>query len=119
MKKLPLFAILIALAACTTIGGYSKITYTPEVRRQSVTTDTLFHDVLTSMNGVEHLDKVSYPNAKERTLVKIEVVFPYDIKKLGSERWTVRHDANQLAVYQVTLVPNGEGTTDFTVSKAQ
>ena len=79
----------------------------------------LFHDLLTAIGGVGHSDEVAYPNPKERTLVRIEVLLRYDDKKIGSERWTIRHDANSFAVYQVTLVPDEEGSTDFTVSKAQ
>ncbi|SRR5208283_5644401 len=119
MKILPLILFLITLAGCATLAGSRTITYTPEVRRQSVTSDTLFHDVLTAVGGLERLDDAAYPDAKERTLVRIVVVFPYDSHKLGSERWTIRHEANQIAVYQVTLVPNEDGTVDFTVSKAQ
>ena len=119
MKKLPLFVMIITLAGCATIGSSSKLTYAPEVRRQSSASDTSFHDLLTAIGGVGYADRAAYPNAKERTLVRVEVLLPYDNQKTGSERWTIRHDANEIAVYQVTLVPDGEGATDFSVSKAQ
>jgi hypothetical protein len=119
MKKLPLFVMIITLAGCATIGSSPKLTYAPEVRKQSCASNNSFHDLVATVRGVGHADEVAYPNAKERTLVRIEVILPYDNQKLGSERWTVRHDANQVAVYQVTLVPDGEGSADFTVSKAQ
>jgi hypothetical protein len=119
MKKLPLLVMIITLAGCATIGSSSKLTYAPEVRRQSSASDTSFQDLLTVIGGVGYVDSVAYPNAKERTLVRVEVILPYDNQRIGSERWTVRHDTNEIAVYQVTLVPDGEGATDFSVSKAQ
>jgi hypothetical protein len=111
--------MVIALAGCASIAGSSKINYTPDVRRSSFASDTTFHDLLTAIGGVESADRAAYPNAKERTLVRIEAILPYDNLRTGSERWTIRHDANETAVYQVTLVPDGEGATDFAVSKAQ
>ena len=119
MKKLPLFVMIITLAGCATIAGSSKLTYAPEVRRQSSASDTSFHDLLTAIGGVGSADRAAYPNAKERTLVRVEVILPYDNQKTGSEHWTIRHDTNETAVYQVTLIPDGEGATDFSVSKAQ
>ena len=111
--------MIITLAGCATIASSSKLSYAPEVRRQSSSSDTSFQDLLTAVGGVGYVDRVAYPNAKERTLVRVEVILPYDNQKTGSERWTIRHDANEIAVYQVTLVPDGEGATDFSVSKAQ
>jgi hypothetical protein len=119
MKKLSLFVMSITLAGCATIAISSKLTYTPEVRRQSSSSDTSFHDLLTAIGGVGSADSVAYPNARERTLVRVDVLLPYDNQRIGSERWTVRHDANETAVYQVTLVPDGEGATDFSVRQAQ
>ena len=111
--------MIITLAGCATIAISSKLTYTPEVRRQSSSSDTSFHDLLTAIGGVGSADSVAYPNARERTLVRVDVLLPYDNQRIGSERWTVRHDANETAVYQVTLVPDGEGATDFSVRQAQ
>ena len=119
MKKLPLFVMIITLAGCATIASSSKLSYAPEVRRQSSSSDTTFHDLLTVIGGVGYADRAAYPNAKERTLVRVEVILPYGDQKTGSERWTIRHDANETAVYQVTLVPDGEGATDFSVRQAQ
>jgi hypothetical protein len=118
MKKLPLFVIIIALAGCTTTASSSKITYAPELRKQSSATDLSFHDLLTALGGVGYTDRAAYPDAKERTLVKIEVILPYDNHRTGSEHWTIRHENNQVTVYQVSLFPDGEGSTDFTVRKA-
>jgi hypothetical protein len=118
MKELPLFVLIIALAGCAAIASTSKLTYSPEVRKQSLASDTTFHDLLTVIGGVGYSDRAAYPNAKERTLVRIEVLLPYDSQKAGCERWTIRHDSNEIAVYQVILVPGWEGSTDFDVSKA-
>ena len=119
MKKLPLFIIMVVLAGCASIGSSSKITYAPEVRRQSFATDTMFHDLLTAFKGVGYTDAHAYPEAKERTLIRVEVILPFDSHRTGSERWTIRHGANQTAVYQVSMVPDGEGNSEFWVSKAQ
>jgi hypothetical protein len=119
MKKIPLFAMIIALAGCATIGSSSKISYTPEVRHESFASDRLFHDLLSAVGGVEAADEAAFPDAKERTLVRIEVPLRYDNLKTGCERWTIRHDANSTAVYQINLVPDGEGSTDFSVRKVQ
>jgi hypothetical protein len=119
MKKLPLFIILVLLAGCVSIGNSSKITYTPELRKQSFATDTMFHDLLTAYKGVGYTDAHAYPNAKERTLVRVEVILPYDNHRTGSERWTIKHEAGQTAVYQVSMVPDGEGSAEFWVSKAE
>lgn len=119
MKKLLLFAMLVTLAGCATIGSSSKISYTPEVRKQSFASDPLFRNLLSAVGGVGYSDEAAYPDAKERTLVRIEVLLPYDSQKTGSERWTIKHDTDKIAVYQVTLVPDEEGSTDFTVTKVQ
>jgi hypothetical protein len=119
MKKLPLFVMIITLAGCAAIASSSKLTYPPEVRKQSMANDISFHDLLTAIGGVGYSDRVAYPNAKERTLIRVEVVLAYDIKRTGSERWTIRHDKNEIAVYQVSLVPDGEGATNFTVRQEQ
>jgi hypothetical protein len=119
MKKLPLFVLIIALAGCATMASSPKLTYTPEVRRQTSASDTSFHDLLTALGGVGHSDRVAYPEAKERTIVQIEVLLPYDNHRAGSERWTIRHDGGKTAVYQVSLIPDGEGATDFTVREVK
>jgi hypothetical protein len=116
MKKLLLFITIITLAGCATLGGPSKIACTPEVRKQSRAGDAVFDSLLTDSKGIRAADVAAFPEAKERTLVKIEVIFPYDSKRMGSEHWTIRHDTDKTAVYQVTLVPNEEQDTDYTVT---
>jgi len=116
MKKLLLFVMVIMLAGCATTGSSSKVAYAPELRSQSSASDAVFHSLLTAVKGIGRVDELAFPDAKERTLVRIEVIFPYDSKKMGSERWTIRHDTDKTAVYQVTLVPDEEGGTDFTVT---
>ena len=118
MKKLLPVAILIALTGCAIVAIQPKVTYTPEVRRQSATSEPSFQSLLTAMGGVGYADRAAFLHPKERTLVRIEVVLRYDDQKTGIERWTIRHDTNDSTVYQVLLVPDGQGTTDFTVSKA-
>ena len=117
MKNLTIVAMILMLAGCTTLSSTSTPTYTPEVRSESSVSTPLFHDVLTAFRGVGYLDKDAFPMAKERTLVRIEVVYAYDSQKTGIERWTIKHDDGKTAVYQVVLIPDGEGSTDFTVTK--
>jgi hypothetical protein len=119
MKKLSLFVMIIALSACATTGSSSKFAYTQEVRSQSFTSNVLFHDLLTAIGGVGRLDESTYPQTKERTIIRIQVILPYDLQKTGIERWTIRHDGDKVAVYQVALIPDGEGSTDFSVTKVQ
>lgn len=111
--------MIITLAGCVSIIGTSKLSYTPEVRRQSSASDTSFHDLLTAIGGVGNVDRAAYPDSKERALVRVEVISPCGDQKIGSERWTIQHDANQTAVYQVILVSDEDGATDFDVTKAQ
>lgn len=119
MKKLPLFFLIIALAGCATMTSSPTLTCSPEVRRQSVVSDPLFNDLLTKYGGIGHADKAAYPEAKERTIIRIEVIYPYDNERTGSEHWTIQHDAGKTAVYQVRLVPDGEGSVDFSVSEVK
>jgi hypothetical protein len=119
MRKLLLFAMVIALAGCATLGSSARITYTPDVQKESSVNIRLFHDLLTAYGGVGHADDAAFPNAKERKLVSIKVILPYSDKGTGSERWTVMHEGNKSAVYEVILVPDGEGSTDFLVTKAK
>ena len=119
MKKLPLFFLIIALAGCATMTSSPTLTCSPEVRRQSVVSDPLFNDLLTKYGGLGHADKAAYPEAKERTIIRIEVIYPYDNERTGSEHWTIQHDAGKTAVYQVRLVPDGEGSVDFSVSEVK
>jgi len=119
MKKMPLFVMLFTLAGCVSIIGTSKLSYTPEVRRQSSASDISFHDLLTAIGGVGNVDRAAYPDSKERALVRVEVISPNGDQKIGSERWTIRHDDNATVVYQVILFSDEDGSTDFDVSKAQ
>ena len=104
------------VAGCATLAT-PRLAYTNEVRKQSATNDRLFHDLLVMIGGVGRADQAAFPNAKVRTIAHIEVILPYDREKTGSERWTIEHDGGQKAVYQVSLIPDGEGAADFTVSR--
>jgi hypothetical protein len=111
--------MILALAGCASIIGTSKLTYAPEVRRQSSASDVSFHDLLTAIGGVGYVDRAAFPDSKERALVRVEVLSPCGDQKIGSERWTIRHDDNASVVYQVILFSDEDGSTDFDVIKAQ
>ena len=58
MKKLSLFVMIITLAGCATIAISSKLTYAPEVRRQSSSSDTTRSEEHTS--ELQSRDSISY-----------------------------------------------------------
>ena len=109
-------AVLILLAGCATTSR-SKLTYAPEVRKMSYADDRLFRDLLNAIGGVKFADEVSFPNAKERRITAIEALVPYDNRKTGIERWTIRHDGQDSCSYLVRFIPDGRGGTTFTVQK--
>ena len=116
MKKiLLLVAILGASLPCS--AAQERLEYTKEVRKQSFADKVLFHDLVSAPGGVAMADEVFYPKAKERKIVKIEVLVPYDNKKVGIERWFIRHSESETAVYIVKFVPDGQGGTDFGVGR--
>jgi len=77
----------------------------------------LFHDLLTQIGGVKFADEVIFPKAKNRAIVKIDVIVPYDNRKIGIERWTIQHDGFTTCSYIVKFIPDGNGGTQFTVQK--
>jgi len=81
----------------------------------SYASNRLFHDMLSGIGGVAFFDEVAHPNAKERRIVKIEVMVPYDNRKTGVERWTIKHDGDETVSYLVKFVPDGHGGTTFSV----
>jgi len=111
-----LVILAFALNGCATAQS-SSIGLTDEVRMQARISDLLFRDLLTGIGGVGFADEVNFPSAKERKLIRIEVIVPYDNQQTGVERWTVSHGANEVASYTVKLVPDGQGGTNFAVSK--
>lgn len=117
MKKC-LFLIVLMLAAG--ISGYAadeKLSCAPEIRKSSLADDTLFHDLLSAPGSVAMADEASFPNAKERKVVHIEVKVPYDGRKPGAEKWTVAHAEGDAVSYKVSLIPDGRGGTTFAVQK--
>jgi hypothetical protein len=93
----------------------SALQYTPEVRMQSRAGDVLFHDLINAPGGIGTMNGVFYPHAKERRIVKIEVIAPYDNNAVGIERWSIGHSDSDAVPYLVRLAPDGHGGTDFVV----
>lgn len=117
MKKC-LFLIVLMLAAG--VSGYAaaeKLSCAPEIRKSSLADDILFHDLLSAPGGVAMMDEVSFPKAKERKIIRIEVKAPYDGRKPGAEKWTIEHAEGDAVSYDVTLIPDGHGGTTFAVQK--
>jgi hypothetical protein len=109
-------ALALLVSGCATMSS-SSLTYTPEIRKMSDASNTLFHDLLTQIGGVGFADETLFPNAKSREIVKIEVVIPYDNRETGVEHWTVQHDGLETCVYIVKFIPDGRGGTEFTVQQ--
>lgn len=119
MKSIILAALVILLAGCattpTTPQSTLTLTFTPDVRKQSMASDRLFADLINAPNGVGYADVLSHPKAEVRSIEKIEVLVPVGDAS-GLERWTVSHGANDTAVYTVKLAPDGSAGTNFAVS---
>ena len=116
-KHLALIAILaLFTGGCATMSS-SSLTCTPEIRKLSDADNSLFHDLLTQIGGVGFADETFFPNAKSRTIVKIEIIVPYDNQKTGIERWTIQHDGLDTCSYIVKFIPDGSGGTRFAVRK--
>jgi hypothetical protein len=116
-NKISLIATLAAfLAGCATMIS-SSVTYTPEIRKMSYADNRLFHDMLNSIGGVGFADEALFPNAKVRTITKIDAIVPYDNRQTGVERWTVQHDGQDSCSYTVKFIPDGGGGTTFAVQK--
>ena len=116
-NKIILIATLaVFIAGCATMGS-SSLTYTPEVRKMSYADNRLFHDMLSQIGGVGFADQAFFPDAKIRTITKIEVIVPYDNRQTGIERWTIQHDGQDSCSYTVKFIPDGVGGTTFAVQK--
>jgi hypothetical protein len=77
--------------------------------------DVLFRDLTSAIGGVRFADEVYFQKVQIRRLEKIEVVVPYDNKVAGIEKWFVSHDGTETVSYLVTLSPDGNGGTMFSV----
>jgi hypothetical protein len=95
-----------------------RLQYSPEVRRQSATGDQLFHDLVSAPGGVAMMDEVTFPQAAQRRIAKIEVLTPFPGSPTWTEHWTIDHGGGPAGAYTVTLAPDGQGGTNFQV-KAQ
>jgi hypothetical protein len=132
MKTISCLLLAASLSACGTASSPSSQAAPPapdaaarsgalvasaQVRRQSRADDVLFRDLLRRPGGVGFADKVFFANATTRTLLRIEVVRPYDGRSIGEERWVVGHDDGGETTYVVSLIPSPRGGTDFTVAR--
>jgi hypothetical protein len=87
----------------------------PEVRAQSMADKILFNDMLYAAGGVGMLDEARFPDAQERSVVKIEVIVPYNNQNVGQEQWTIRHSEGSATTYLLRFIPDGSGGTNFTI----
>jgi hypothetical protein len=88
----------------------------PEVRRKSMCSDSLFNDICNMPGGVLTMDEVNFPGAKRRKVIDVEVVVPIGGTRNGVERWTVERDSGGTCFYTVILVPGDSGGTFFVTS---
>lgn len=104
----PILGVLCAvvLFGCSTAPG-SKLTYSKEVSRQSRADPELFIELVFSNDGVCGMDKRLYPNARERQLVSIRMLWGGG--SMGMEEWTISHGSDGTAVYIVNYFPTQVG----------
>ena len=112
MKHALVFLLVSLLVSCATVPG-SKLTYSPEVSRQSETDPGLFNDLVFSNDGVCGLDKRLYPKATTREIVKIRV--RWGGGAMGMEEWTIDHGADGKAVYTVSYYPTQGGGINYEI----
>jgi hypothetical protein len=109
------------LAICSVVHAaqpnYAMLTCAEEVRKMSFASDLLFNDMLRGIGGVGMADTSFYPQAKSRSVTKIEVFVPYDNARTGIERWTITHDGDRATAYILYFVPDGHGGTNFGVRR--
>jgi hypothetical protein len=100
-----LIAVLVALLeGCTTLPA-PTLNYTAAVRHSSFVDDQLFHDVIHSYGGLGYLDEELFPDAKVRTITRIEADVPYNYRVEGLERWTIQHDGKDDCSYIIKFTP--------------
>ena len=110
---------LAVLALCSVAyaaqPSYAMLTCAKATRKMSFASDALFNDMLGGIGGAGMADTARYPQAKSRSVTKIEVIVPYDNVRTGIERWTITHDGDQAIAYILYFVPDGHGGTNFGV----
>lgn len=88
----------------------------PEVRIKSMCDDMLFEDVTNGAAGVRMIDRINFPEARNRRVVDIEVLIPPGGERNAVERWTVTREGGGTCYYTVTLVPDSTGGTRIVMS---
>ena len=111
--KIALLSITLSIFGCASNQPSSKLSVSPEIRTQSKAGDILFKDMTESTGGVGFIDKTLHRSAKNREIIKIEVISPYNGKDKGLERWYIQHDGINVVTYLVELIPDGNGGTFF------
>ena len=113
MKLVSVLLLVSLLVGCATAPG-SKLTYSPEVSRQSETDPGLFNDLVFSNDGVGGVDKRLYPKATTREIVKIRV--RWGGGAMGMEEWTINHGTEGNAVYIVSYYPTQGGGINYSIT---
>lgn len=117
--KVPLLiALTLVTSACATTG-LSALSISPDVRRASKADDRLFQDMLAGVGGVGFADHVFYPNARQSSVIRIDVISPYGSGQKASERWHIQHDGADTVTYLITFTPDGKGGTYFSIKREQ
>jgi len=113
MKHVLVILLVSLLVSCATVPG-SKLTYSPEVSRQSETDPGLFNNLVFSNDGVCGLDKRLHPKATTREIVKIRVLWGGGA--MGAEEWTIDHGSEGKAVYTVKYYPTQGGGINYEIN---
>jgi hypothetical protein len=87
-----------------------------EVRIKSMCDDVLFDHITNGAAGIRMLDRVNFPQARDRRVVDIEVVIPPGGDRNAIERWTVAREGGGTCYYTVTLIPDEMGGTRIITS---
>jgi hypothetical protein len=105
--------LILSGCATTSPSGQSGLSVSPEVRRATLADETLFRDVVGAIGGVGFVDRVLYPKARQRSVIRIEVVTPPDPGRSWAERWHIQHDGQGTAAYLIKFTSDGKGGTFF------
>lgn len=90
----------------------------PEIKMKSMANEQLFYDMSEGAAGVNVIDSINFPTAKNREVVDIEVIMPAGSFRNGVERWTIQHDGESECYYTITLIEGQSGGT-FIVTSAK
>ncbi|HEX7652678.1 MAG TPA: hypothetical protein VF607_04170 [Verrucomicrobiae bacterium] len=87
------------------------------VAKDSKLTGDLFAEAIDGPGGLGGVDEALFPRAKNKQVIKIEVLKPFENHQTGLERWTVQHDNKETCAYLIRIIPDANGGTTFITFK--